>query len=91
LPQTDPNGAIVNAQFEATDATCADKASSSVGASGTIQLDSVSPTMVTGTFDLTFGNGDHLTGQFAAPVCDFDLAAFRQYGLTGCSSSDGGR
>ena len=31
-------------------------------------LATVNTTTVTGTFDVTFANGDHLTGQFDAPV-----------------------
>jgi hypothetical protein len=36
---------------------------------GTINIDSVSPN-VSGSFDLTFPNGDHLSGSFASEVCD---------------------
>jgi hypothetical protein len=36
---------------------------------GTIKLDTITSTMVGGSFDLTFASGDHLTGTFTAPQC----------------------
>jgi hypothetical protein len=49
-------------------------------------LDSVDATAVTGTFDVTFANGDHLTGQFDGPVCNVDIT-----NLGGKGGSCGGR
>ncbi len=90
VSQPNANGVFVNAAFAATDSTCAVEASSASASSGTVQIVTVSSTMVTGTFDVTFPSGDHLTGQFAAPVCNFDLNALEQNGLDGCSTADAG-
>jgi hypothetical protein len=90
VSQANPNGVLVNAAFAATDAMCEVEAASASATSGTVQIATASSTMVTGTFDVTFPSGDHLTGQFAAPVCNFDLNALEQNGLSGCSSADAG-
>lgn len=34
----------------------------------------VSSTSVSGTFDLTLENMDHITGSFGATACDMDIA-----------------
>jgi hypothetical protein len=81
---------FVRAGLAVTDANCNLKSITSDASDGSIEIISVTPMLVTGRFDLTFPSGDHLTGQFAAPVCDFDLNALSQNGLTGCGSSDGG-
>ncbi len=81
---------FVSVGFEATDANCANESITSDASDGTVDLVSVSPTLVTGRFDATFPSGDHLTGQFYAPVCDFDLNALSMNGLQGCASADAG-
>jgi hypothetical protein len=43
--------------------------------SGTVTLSAISQTLIAGSFDATFANGDHVTGTFSAPVCDFSVAA----------------
>ena len=58
--------------YAASDANCNETVDEqATGAS--VTLDTVNTTTVTGTFDVTFPNGDHLTGQFDAPVCNIDL------------------
>ena len=65
------------AVFAATDAACHDVASSdSVATSGSVTFTAVG-SRYTGTFDLTFGFGDHVTGTFDAPICP-DLAEFAE-------------
>jgi hypothetical protein len=62
-----------SALFQAEDATCT-PTTNEQASSGTITLSSVDGSTVKGSFDLTFANGDHLTGSFSAPVCDASLA-----------------
>lgn len=81
---------FVHAGFEATDANCMNENITSDATDGTVDLVSVSPTSMTGRFDLTFPSGDHLKGQFDAPVCDFDLHALSTNGLQGCGPADAG-
>jgi hypothetical protein len=42
--------------------------------SGTVTITSISPDIVSGTFDLTLDGGDHVTGSFGATRCDMDIA-----------------
>ena len=56
------------AAFTAEDAKCK-PTSDEQATHGTITLTQITTTTVAGTFDLTFANGDHLTGSFEAPVC----------------------
>jgi hypothetical protein len=42
---------------------------------GTITLTTVDSNTVSGTFDVSFPKGDHLTGAFSAPVCAGALTA----------------
>jgi hypothetical protein len=58
---------LAEAYFEADDATCR-KASSAMATGGVVTLDSAT-SPVSGTFDLTFDTGEHVTGSFAAPLC----------------------
>jgi hypothetical protein len=71
-PAKDTNGnvLVVLATYNAVDSSCHPTyaATASDASAGTITIDSVSPT-VSGGFDLTFPNGDHLTGSFASEVC----------------------
>lgn len=60
------------ASYEATDSNC-NKTTNEKATGGTITLTTVSSTTVTGTFDVTFASGDHLTGNFTAPVCSATL------------------
>jgi hypothetical protein len=65
------------AVFAATDAACHDTvASDSVATSGNVTFTSVG-SRYAGTFDLTFGFGDHVTGTFDAPMCP-GLAEFAE-------------
>jgi hypothetical protein len=63
-----------NALFAEADASC-QPLGSELAQGGSITFDAVAPTLLSGTFDLTFSAGDHLTGSFSAPVCDTSLAA----------------
>lgn len=58
------------AAFGTTDASCQTK-TNETATSGTVILTSVSATTVAGSFDVKMDNGDHLTGTFDAPVCNF--------------------
>jgi hypothetical protein len=67
-----PTGAI----FTSSNADCDASASMlALAQSGTINLTTVGGQSTTGNFDLTFPNGDHLSGSFTAPVCDAPLDA----------------
>jgi hypothetical protein len=72
-PAKDTNGnmLVVSASYNALDASCRPTygSTTSDASAGTINIDSVSPN-VSGSFDLTFPNGDHLSGSFASEVCD---------------------
>ena len=75
------NGAapmVASAFFSQTDAQC-NSTLSEVGLSGTVTITQTSASSITGTFDVMFtpevngttmGNADHVTGSFAAPVCN---------------------
>ncbi len=69
---------VVSATYNSLDANCvATLAPTATGAtSGTITLDTVSPTDVAGSFDLHFPGGDRLTGRFSSPVCGGEQLAF---------------
>jgi hypothetical protein len=42
---------------------------------GTVTIKTVSDTLVEGSFDVRFANGDHVTGTFSSDVCDVSNAA----------------
>ncbi len=56
------------AQYFQTDASC-HEIQSTLATSGTITLTSVSNGNLSGTFDLTFDTGDHVSGSFSAANC----------------------
>ncbi len=80
----------LQAGVEMTDSTCSNLPTTGDASDGSVTLDTVSPDEVTGSFDLTFSDGSHLTGQFAAPVCNFDLYDLQTNGLHGCIEADAG-
>lgn len=51
--------------------TCSDP-STEVTTAGIVTISAVSNATISGTFDLTFSNGDYATGKFSAPVCVVD-------------------
>lgn len=59
---------VAFAQALATDATCIGAPSDSVSG-GTLRLDQVSGTAISGNVSLTFQDGSSLRGDFSAPVC----------------------
>ena len=61
----------VSANYNTYDASCAPTlAPTASGAtSGTITVDATTAADVSGSFDLRFPGGDHLSGRFASPVC----------------------
>lgn len=75
-PDKEPSpGAFAEAYFSRTDANCqqtlADAASK--GKSGIVKVTALKPEAngkATGTFDVTFGAGDKVTGSFNASYCD---------------------
>jgi hypothetical protein len=64
----------VQAQVGTSNASCQTTFNESA-ASGTIEFDSITGAMITGSFNLTFPNGDHLVGGFNAPVCNVNIYA----------------
>jgi hypothetical protein len=77
---------FIEVSYLASDANC-DKTIDEQANAGSVTLDTVGATTVTGTFDVTFVNGDRLTGQWDAPVCNFDV---NNLGANGgaCGGSD---
>jgi hypothetical protein len=73
----------VEASFSSEDANCQSVVSKNANA-GTIVLDTVTSTLVTGSFDLTFSGTDHVTGNFSAPVCN--VALFTNTQTSACGS-----
>jgi hypothetical protein len=63
-----------NALFGEADASC-HPLGSEVAQGGSVTFDAVTSSVLSGTFNLTFSAGDHLTGSFSAPICDASLAA----------------
>lgn len=57
------------AQYFQTDASC-NETQITLATSGTITITSVSNGNLSGTFDLTFDSGDHVTGSFSATNCN---------------------
>ena len=49
-------------------------AASETAQSGTVTFTAIDGATISGSFDLTFQDGDHLTGTFSAPVCDVPLS-----------------
>jgi hypothetical protein len=59
---------VAYAQALATDATCGGAPSPSVRG-GTIRLDQVTSTLVSGRVDVAFSDGSRVVGDFSAPMC----------------------
>ncbi len=55
-------------------------AASEEAQSGTVTFTAIDGATISGGFDLSFQNGDHLTGTFSAPVCDAPLDALNKQG-----------
>jgi len=77
---------LLIATYAASDANC-NAAVTEEASAGSVTMDTANATTVTGTFDLTFPNGDHLTGQFDAPVCNIDITNLGSNGGS-CGGSD---
>jgi hypothetical protein len=71
-----PSFLDVSATYDEFDANCLPTlaATATSATSGTITVETVSATLVAGSFDLHFPGGDHLTGRFSSPVCANDEA-----------------
>ena len=66
-----PDVGAVDAQVDRYDATCQRVATSGARAqSGSITLDAVSSTGASGSFAITLGTGDAITGTFTATTCE---------------------
>jgi hypothetical protein len=63
-----PTGSTVGATFLANDSNCMLSASETA-ISGTVTIDFASTAMIGGSFSLIFGDGDGLSGNFLAPLC----------------------
>jgi hypothetical protein len=72
--------------FLASDAMCTET-THGVAQAGTVKLDSVNSTAVSGSVDVTFQGGDHLTGQFYGPLCNLDLGSLGRNGSSGCGGT----
>jgi hypothetical protein len=71
----DQQAAQVSAIHSTTDSNCMSRAST-VASSGSITYAVVSATTIQGSFDLVFGS-EHVTGRFAAPVCNANFSGAR--------------
>jgi hypothetical protein len=69
-PQAPP---YANATYSSLDGTC-QLVYFIEPASGTVTLQTVSASLVTGSFDVTLYTGDRVQGTFSAPVCDAPIA-----------------
>jgi len=69
--------------YAQTDATCMGKVDSQAS-SGTVTITAITSGSVVGSFDLDFPTGDHLSGTFSAPTCDYD--PFATYTPGACGS-----
>lgn len=63
-----PAAKTARAYFAEVDANCGD-ASTEMTASGSVIISAFDSAAVAGSLDLTFSNGDSVTGEFSAPVC----------------------
>lgn len=63
-----PAGNDVELFYQRDDASCV-RATGEQASSGTVTVNEVSDGGVSGTFDVSFSSGDHLTGSFQAPRC----------------------
>jgi hypothetical protein len=72
-----------------TDAQCQSSSGSNVSASGSITIDAVSSTDVTGSVDLTYLDGSHLSGSFTAPICHTQLDSCGLINTTGTGTGGG--
>jgi hypothetical protein len=70
-PDSQGNFAIAEA-FAAKTEACTAAPSASYAASGTITINTVGST-VTGSADLTFSDGGHVSGSFSAPACSLQV------------------
>lgn len=62
-----PGSLVAQLSFEAL---CNASSADVPAASGAVSLTRVDASVVEGTFDVTLGTGEHVTGAFAAPRCD---------------------
>jgi hypothetical protein len=77
---------LATGEFVANNSQCTEIVSQQLG--GQITIDEASATAVAGSFDVITSAGEHVKGDFYAPVCDFDL---HKLGTTGkCVPVDGG-
>jgi hypothetical protein len=69
---------VVSASYSSYDASCSPTlATTASGAtSGTITIGTLSSSDVSGSFDLRFPSGDHLSGHFSSPLCSAPELAF---------------
>ena len=63
-----PSALTAAATYYQDNANC-DVTTTEATTSATVTVSAIDTTAISGTFDLTFPNGDHAKGQFAAPVC----------------------
>jgi hypothetical protein len=67
-PGTYGVGQGLSASYEPDDATCA-VVGLEQATGGEVTFTTSTATRLEGTFDLTFDDGDHVSGSFSAPVC----------------------
>jgi hypothetical protein len=77
---------VILATYAASDANCKETVTEEATETS-VTLATANATTVTGTFDVTFPNGDRLTGQFDAPVCNIDITNLGSNGGS-CVGSD---
>jgi hypothetical protein len=79
FPITDfPTGnTAATAELVKTDATCTNTVNESgaTAVSGSVTVSAVSGSSVDGSYDLTMGSNDHVTGSFSAATCSYTAPA----------------
>jgi hypothetical protein len=83
---TNPNGTVMqaSARYYSSDANCA-PVINEAASMGTITINGAGPSVVSGSFDVTFPGGDHLTGSFSSPVCSVNLTTLGQTSPGACT------
>jgi hypothetical protein len=66
------NGFGTQVAYTSDDSTCRTTVNETA-TTGTVTIKQVTSTTVDGSFDATFSSGDHLSGDFSAPVCPVTL------------------
>jgi hypothetical protein len=87
-PPTTPTGTVTKIGYDMTDASCDSTAGgSSYNPSGSVTINTITATNITGSYDILVFDGQHLTGTFDVAVCgdlnSFDICGVNSGHFTG--------